>query len=131
MTSPESTAKLKVAMLEALRVTFGIIAHAAKQVGVSRQVHYDWLENDPEYKADVAELKEYKKDFVESKLFKLINEGDVASTIFASKTLLKDRGYVERTEVDATVNLLKVEIVRKNNSFATGSAPSASTESPE
>jgi len=44
-------------------------------------------------------LKEYKKDFIESKLIKLINEGDTAATIFAAKTQLKDRGYIERQEI--------------------------------
>lgn len=99
MTSPESTAKMKAAMLEALRVTFGIVAHAAAQVGINRVTHYTWLDSDPEYKTAVAELKEYKKDFIESKLIKLINEGDTAATIFAAKTQLKDRGYIERTEL--------------------------------
>lgn len=99
MYTSESTAKLKEAMLEALLVSFGIIAHAAKQVGITRQVHYQWLESDPEYKQNVADLKEYKKDFIESKLIKLINDGDTAATIFAAKTQLKDRGYVERTEL--------------------------------
>lgn len=85
-------------MLEAMRVSFGIIARAAEQVGINRTTHYTWMDSDPEYKAAILDLKEYKKDFIESKLLKLINEGDVASTIFAAKTQLKDRGYIERTE---------------------------------
>src|SRR5690606_13098827 len=95
----KTTNQLKKAMLEALRVSFGIIARAAEQVGIHRTTHYTWLESDPEYKAAVADLKEYKKDFVESKLMKLINDGDTAATIFAAKTLCKDRGYVERQEL--------------------------------
>ena len=86
-------------MLEALTLSFGVIAHAAKQVGIDRTTHYTWLDDDPGYKAAVADLKEYKKDFIESKLIKLINDGDTAATIFAAKTQLKDRGYVERTEL--------------------------------
>lgn len=120
MVTPESTAKMKSAMLEALKVSFGIIAHAAQQVGISRQTHYGWLEDDPEYKQSVVDLKEYKKDFIESKLIKLINEGDTAATIFAAKTQLKDRGYVERTELTGadggpvqlpaiTINVVKPE----------------------
>jgi len=94
-----TTEARKKAMLEALKVSFGIIAHAAQQVGINRTTHYLWIESDPEYKAAVADLKEYKKDFIESKLIKLINEGDTAATIFAAKTQLKDRGYVERSEI--------------------------------
>lgn len=94
-----TTAARKAAMIEALKASFGVIARAAEQVGINRTTHYLWMEEDPEYKAAVADLKEYKKDFIESKLLKLINEGDVASTIFAAKTQLKDRGYIERTEL--------------------------------
>lgn len=94
-----TTEARKKAMLEALAVTFGVVAHAAKQVGIDRTTHYTWLDSDPEYKAAVADLKEYKKDFIESKLIKLINDGDTAATIFAAKTQLKDRGYVERSEI--------------------------------
>jgi len=94
-----TTEARKKAMLEALAITFGVVAHAAKQVGIDRTTHYTWLDSDPEYKAAVADLKEYKKDFIESKLIKLINEGDTAATIFAAKTQLKDRGYVERSEI--------------------------------
>lgn len=86
-------------MLEALTLSFGVIAHAAKQVGIDRTTHYKWIEEDPEYKAAYNDLKEYKKDFIESKLIKLINEGDTAATIFAAKTQLKDRGYIERNEI--------------------------------
>lgn len=86
-------------MLEALKVSFGIIAHAAQQVGIDRTTHYLWMQSDEDYKQAVADLKEYKKDFIESKLIKLINEGDTAATIFAAKTQLKDRGYIERTEL--------------------------------
>jgi len=94
-----TTEARKKAMLEALAVTFGVVAHAAKQVGIDRTTHYTWLDSDQEYKAAVADLKEYKKDFIESKLIKLINDGDTAATIFAAKTQLKDRGYVERSEI--------------------------------
>ena len=94
-----TTAARKQAMLEALTLSFGVVAHAAKQVGIDRSTHYLWMETDPEYKAAYGDLKEYKKDFIESKLIKLINEGDTAATIFAAKTQLKDRGYIERTEL--------------------------------
>jgi len=97
--SEQSTALRKQAMLKALLATFGVIKMAADQVGINRTTHYLWIDEDPEYKAAVAELKEVKKDFVESKLMSLINGGDVASTIFAAKTLLKDRGYVERVQL--------------------------------
>ena len=99
MFSESTTVQMKAAMLAALKANFGVIARSAEAAGINRTTHYTWMDSDPDYKAAVIELKEYKKDFIESKLLKLINDGDVASTIFAAKTQLKDRGYIERTEL--------------------------------
>lgn len=132
-----TTEARKKAMLEALRVSFGIIAHAAQQVGIDRSTHYKWLEDDPQYKADVADLKEYKKDFIESKLIKLINEGDTAATIFAAKTQLKDRGYIERNEITGSdgkpmVTETHVKIIRdKKDQSSSFESTLQSTENSE
>jgi len=106
----ESTALRKQAMLKALLATFGVIKMAADQVGINRTTHNKWMTDDPEYKAAYAELKEVKKDFVESHLMKLIGKGDAACTIFASKTLNKDRGYIERQEIDFFDKTIQVTI---------------------
>lgn len=118
--SDKSTAMRKDAMIAALQATLGVIKQAADQVGVTRQVHYKWLKEDPEYAERILELKEMKKDFVESKLMRLIQDGDTAATIFAAKTLLKDRGYVERQEIEHSgdMNITWNEI--KNYDSGTG-----------
>ena len=90
---------MKQAMLKALKSSFGIVAKASEQAGINRTTHYLWLEKDKDYAKQIRDLKEYKKDFIESKLLNLISNGDTAATIFAAKTQLKDRGYVERTEL--------------------------------
>lgn len=91
----------KKAMLEALHKTLGVITPACKSVGIARQTHYDWINNDPEYKKAVQELPEIALDFVEAQNYKQIKEGNTAAIIFYLKTKGKSRGYVERTE---TVN---------------------------
>lgn len=98
-TTNQTTRARKRAMLDAMRATFGIIKQAAEQVGINRTTHYLWLSKDKKYAAAIAELEEVKKDFVENKLLKLIENGDSPATTFAAKTLLKDRGYILRTEV--------------------------------
>lgn len=56
-----------------------------------------------------------RHDWVESKLLDLIEEGNVAATIFFAKTQMKDRGYVERQEIanalDAAGELIPFKIV--------------------
>lgn len=94
-----STRQRKRAMLDALKATFGVVAQAADKVGIDRTTHYMWLDKDPKYKQAVLELEELKKDFVESKLLKLIQDGDTSATIHAAKGLLVDRGYVFRQEI--------------------------------
>jgi len=91
---------LKKAMIEALEKSLGVVTTAAKAVGIDRSTHYDWYNNDPEYRAAVDSISDIALDFAESQLHKQIQEGEVSSTIFYLKTKGKKRGYVERTEVE-------------------------------
>jgi hypothetical protein len=90
----------KKAMIAALKSHLGIVESACNAVGVSRNWHHENMRSDPDYKAAVDELKEVALDFVESRLFKNINSGDVTSTIFYLKTKGKSRGYIERQEIE-------------------------------
>ena len=87
--------KLKKAMVEALEQSLGIVTAAAKNVGISRKTHYEWLKDDKDYAAAVAALENVALDFAESKLHNLIKNGDTTATIFYLKTKGKGRGYVE------------------------------------
>ncbi len=95
---------IKKKMLKALKETLGIVSQACEMVGISRNTHYVWIKDDIQYKTEVDELLEFQMDFVESKLFENINNGDVPSTIFYLKTKAKTRGYIEKQEIDLTSN---------------------------
>lgn len=95
----------KEAFIDTLVKTYGNVTQSAMVVGIHRQTYYDWLKNDNEFKERVEALTpetflEAKKDYIESQLMKLIGKGNPAAIIFASKTICKDRGYVEKSEVD-------------------------------
>lgn len=92
----------KKTMLEALERSLGIVSTACEKAGVSRQTHYNWLKDDPEYKAAVDQIQESVIDFAESHLYKLIKEGNPAANIFYLKTKGKSRGYIERQEVEVS-----------------------------
>lgn len=114
MTNSDITKK---GMIEALEKSLGIVSTACQSVGISRQTHYRWLSEDPEYKQQVDDISEMAIDFVESKLHEKI-EGvtmgkmvdgrqvvyDLAPSdtaiIFYLKTKAKKRGYIEKTEVE-------------------------------
>lgn len=110
----------KAAMLEALEKSLGIVTSAAKSVGIRRETHYAWLNDDADYKAKVESLSDVALDFAESQLHKQIQNGEVSATIFYLKTKGKKRGYIESQRIafednDGNVdNTLKINIVRPN-----------------
>lgn len=128
---------IKKNMVEALKKSLGIVSTACENCEISRQTHYRWLSEDPEYKQQVEDITEDAIDFVESKLHEKINgvqmvkhneEGDVyyelapsdTAIIFFLKTKAKKRGYIEKTEVDqktehsGTVGFTGINIIKPN-----------------
>ena len=115
-------------MLQALTTSLGNVTEAAAAVGMSRETHYDWLKNDPEYSAAVASLKNVALDFAESQLKKLMegaerqaltHDGEVvtikdapntSAVIFYLKTQGKQRGYIERQELSTEIKSINITI---------------------
>lgn len=88
----------KKAVINAMEKSMGIVTQACKLADISRETFYRWMREDDEFQELVTQASEQAKDFVESKLYEQISEGNVPSIIFYMKTKCKDRGYVERTE---------------------------------
>lgn len=108
---------LKKNMLEALEKTLCIVSSAVKLVGISRNTHYRWIKEDPEYAQAVLDLENVILDFAESQLHLQIKEGSVPATIFLLKTKGKKRGYVERQEItgaDGEQTSFEVNIIRSD-----------------
>lgn len=88
---------------------------ACKFVGISNATVNRWRTNDRRFDELLAYMKDAQKDWVESKLMQLIHEGNASAIMFAAKTLLKDRGYNEKIDVnvsgsvDLNVNVIKIE----------------------
>ena len=87
-------------MIEALRVSLGIVSEAADVCGICRQQHYQWMKDDPVYKEQVDAIGDMAIDFAETALKKKISDGDTTAIIFYLKTKGKRRGFVERSEID-------------------------------
>jgi len=90
---------LKKQMIEAMEKTLGIVTSAAKMVGINRSTHYIWMEKDEEYRHKINSISDLALDFVESQLFKSIENHSDTATIFYLKTKGKKRGYIERQEI--------------------------------
>lgn len=90
---------IKKKLLQALEDHHGIVTNACKAVNVGRSTFYKWINEDEEFKKAVDDVQDVAIDFVESKLFQQIDEGNPTSTIFYLKTKAKKRGYIERQEI--------------------------------
>lgn len=75
------------------------VAEACRVANVSRITFEGWCTRDPNFQMLMDQIHQWKKDFVEAGLMGLVRSGDSAATIFASKTLNRDRGYNPQTEL--------------------------------
>ena len=65
---------------------------ACRSVNISNTTLMNWLKN-KKFRELLNQMEEIKKDMVEESLLNLVRIGDPGATIFASRTLNKDRGY--------------------------------------
>ena len=96
---------VKKNLLEALEQSLGIVTTACKIVGCARSTFYKYYKDDQDFRASVDELENLTLDFVESKLYKQIENDNTTATIFYLKTKGKKRGYIERKEVEMTAEV--------------------------
>lgn len=110
------TLQTKKQLIEAMEQSLGVVTQACKMVGVSRVTYYDYYNNDEEFKKAIDELQNVALDFAESQLHKQIREGSTSATIFYLKTKGKNRGYIERQEIqhdtDTGFNIKIVDATR-------------------
>lgn len=105
------TNKNKIRLLEELKRSMGIVSLACDKANLSRTQFYKWLKEDDDFRQKYEEIEERQIDFVESRLFQNIKNGDATSIIFYLKTKGKKRGYQEKTEIDIRqVDLPIIEI---------------------
>ncbi len=83
------------------------ITISCEKANMSRQTYYRWIEN-PKFSEAIETTREKFKDFVEGEIIKHLQSGDINMLKFYAKTKLKDRGYVERTEVITDIIMRKV-----------------------
>jgi predicted transcriptional regulator len=95
----------KESLLKSLEQSLGVVTVACRQADIPRSTFYKWLNEDKEFTEQVKEMANVALDFAESALHKQIQDGIPASTIFYLKTKGKQRGYIERQEIDQTIIL--------------------------
>lgn len=106
----------KKAVIDALEKTLGVVTTACKQVGIGRTQFYEWLKTDEDFRKQVEDIQNVALDYAESQLHKQIGDGSTAATIFYLKTKGKNRGYIERQEIQHDGGEgLRIEIIDGND----------------
>ena len=103
----------KETLLEALENSLGIVSTACNRTGISRSSFYKWYHEDEEFRKKVDEIDNIKLDFVETKLFKNIENEKEKSIIFYLQHKGHKRGYVQKQNINLTSNeedIKKIEI---------------------
>jgi len=115
----------KDALLQALENSLGIVSTACNRSGISRSSFYKWYKEDEEFRKKVDEIDNVKLDYVETKLFKNIENEKEKSIIFYLQHKGHKRGYVQRQNINLTSNeedikKIEIEIIEsKGNSSTT------------
>ena len=93
--------------LKSLELKNGNISQACKAINISRQTFYAWSE-DEDFKIKAENVKESLLDLAESKLMENINNNENIAIIFYLKTKGKQRGYIEKQEVEVVSPISEV-----------------------
>ena len=113
----------KKMLIESLENSLGIVSTACTKVNISRSSFYKWYKEDEEFRKKVDEIDSVKLDFVESQLFKNIQNLKEKSIIFYLQHKGHKRGYIQKQNINLTsneekINKIEIEIVKPtgNNS---------------
>ena len=110
--------------IDAIIEAQGYASKAADILGISRTSFYTYLNKYPTAQQALADTREKRHEYVESKLMLQIKNDNLTAIIFYLKTQAKHLGYVERQEfTGADGDKLKVEVEYVNSPIT---APSLS-----
>lgn len=90
--------------LYALKISYGVVAKAARMLKISRQTFYNNCTAYAKYKAAFDEIKETSLDIVEDALMQNILAGDTTAIMYYLNCKGSSRGYFNSRKIDHTTN---------------------------
>ena len=114
----------KKMLIESLENSLGIVSTACSKVNISRSSFYKWYKEDEDFRKKVDEIDSVKLDFVESQLFKNIQNLKEKSIIFYLQHKGHKRGYIQKQNINLTsneekINKIEIEIVKPTGNSST------------
>ena len=108
----------KAKFLKGIAGSAGIRSVIAKRIGVSRKALWEYLKKNEWARIALESEEELISDIAETNLFKCIRNGDKWALAFYLKTKGRERGYVEKREVehsgfDCVINIVNPYGVKK------------------
>jgi hypothetical protein len=88
----------------ALKETNGLVSMTSKLVGIGSNLIYTRISQSPYLRGVLDEIRSARVDLAESKLTEALNRGEPYAVTLTLKTLGKDRGYTERSELTGPNN---------------------------
>ena len=98
----------KEMLSNAIKGSYGILTAVANKLHCERNTVYTWLEKYPELKHQLEDERQKIIDLAEVKLVGKVNEGSESMIALVVKTLGKDRGYVEKQEIQYSEKIDKL-----------------------
>ncbi len=98
----------KKMLIESLEKSLGIVSTACTNSGISRSSFYKWYKEDEDFRKKVDEIDNVKLDYVESQLFKNIQNQKERSIIFYLQHKGHKRGYIQKQNINLTSNEEKI-----------------------
>ena len=93
-------------MKQALISGNGFLSVAAKRLGCSIMTISRYINEFPELRQTMFDIRHQRDDFVESQLMKAIRKGELTAIIFYLKTQARHRGYNEREDAKSKIKPL-------------------------
>lgn len=84
-------------------------SEACRRIGITKTELDKWR-RESKFSQIMEEFHEHKKNFFEGSLIRLVKRGDASAVIFANRTINRDRGYNERTDVNVSVTNTLINI---------------------
>lgn len=100
-----NNAQKKALFLEEYKKKACNISATCTACDISRDWYYSNRKKDEKFNKALKNFEEELVDYAETQLYKNIKDGKETSLIFYLKCKAKDRGYVEKQEMDHSVNL--------------------------
>ena len=106
----------KSAILKAIDGTGGIVEPIVQRLKISRQAYWKWEQKYPDLIEAREEERKKQVDRGELKLFQAIDRGEKWAVLKILSTLGRERGYVEKQEIEHSgqVSNIHINLIEKS-----------------